>query len=73
MTEENYKPHIFISFSVHDVREALEDMEKGEYPLLTAMTDAELDEHLKRCWRELYNIWHTDGGLDLDELERLIR
>lgn len=75
MTTKQYEEHVFISFDVETVREYLtEDEDSPEsYPQLTAMSDDDLDAHLAYCARKGYEIWNNTGGLDLYELENLIR
>jgi len=75
MTAKQYEQHVFISFDVETVRDYLGDYENPteDYPKLTAMGDDDLDAHLAYCARKGYEIWNNAGGLDLYELENLIR
>lgn len=76
MEKPIYPPHVFVEFSVNDIREELAkygDYEVEDYPKFHAMDDETLDEHLAWCLRKGYVIYNYDGSLDLSELENLTR
>lgn len=76
--EKEYKPYIFRSASVYDVKEDLDwwmksDPEqcKAEYPVLSRLSLDQIDNLLQKCHDEDYDIFVGAGSLDLFELELL--
>ena len=70
----DFQTYHFVSFSVRDVLDALEDNDdsaKAYLPRLSAMTNEEIDALLEKCQRKGFNIWTNDGELDAYELEQL--
>lgn len=76
MNRQDYPRHIFVSFSVGDVREILD--EEGpfvaeSYPNLSKASDEELNLVLLHCWRCGIVIWTDDAVPDMEELEEAAR
>ncbi len=69
---KTYQPHIFMQFSVNDVREALKEC-AGDYPLLENLTDDQIDKALNVGAKEKWEIWGLENELKLFSLERLVR
>ena len=63
-----YPPHIFVSFCVADVREALKN---SECRYLKESSNKQINNLLAYCSRKRLNIWHDDGNLDINSLESI--
>lgn len=61
--QKGFKPHIFIQYSVEDVREFLNETEnpKEDFPCLSSLTDADIDRLLAHCAYKNWQFWDYDG------------